>query len=102
MPTYSTRPTLTATSPLRIKPYSERQGNGSFSVALGYFIQLITNPLKQILWPDTRESVVMGSDSFQNGMSDVPSRGDCQAVRCVPLDQPGLYGLAVLRGEIEG
>ena len=46
--------TLTATSPLRIKPYSERQGNGRFSVALGYFIQLINVPPKRILWLDTK------------------------------------------------
>lgn len=47
----------------------------------------------------------MGSDSFQYGMSDVPSRGDCHGhmrVRCVSLDQPGSYGLAVLWGRDRG
>ena len=81
----STRPAvtglvLTATNTLCITTYSERQGNGRFTLAFGQcfgqdWIHLINDAPNPFSWYDTGELVIKGPDCSQS-MADVPSRGD--------------------------
>ena len=74
--------TLTTTSPLYTRTYSERQGNGRFAVAFGQcfgqdWIQLMNNPPDRFTTLNTEKMVVRGAARSQS-MADVPSRGDCR------------------------
>ena len=72
--------TVSATSPLCVKSYSERQGNGHFSVTFGqYFgrdwVHLISSPSWRFSWSGLQDLLIRGPEYAQS-MSDVFSRAD--------------------------
>ena len=72
-------PTLTATSPVCIRTYSECQGNGHFAMAFGQcfgqdWIHMINTPPRKI---PQKQLVTEGLDRSQ-AMADMYSRDDCR------------------------
>ena len=75
-------PTLTSTSPLCIRTYSERRGNGRFAVAFGQcfghdWIHMINKPPRKISPRVTEQLATEGPDRSQS-MIDMYSRDDCR------------------------